>query len=285
MPKTRSLTASIICAAIFIVMEVAAFVMLSKNGSLQGIWIDRASHWVMAKLWGSSEDVKYYFSLKEQNEVLAEENAALADELRRYRAMELSESEIAHSDSLTHAEDFVYIPASIVKASRNRQHNYIILNKGSEDGVRPQSGIITSRGIVGIIDAVGKHYSYGITLMNANISISSRLGTEGAVGPLAWDGHSSGRALLKEIPLQYRFEPGDTVWSSGFSSLFPADIPLGVTGSSKVINGAVNEIEVNLFQDFKTLRFVTIVCNESSDEISWLESADEDTDDKKEGKK
>lgn len=220
--------------------------------------------------------MKYYFSLRKQNELLSLENARLTEELKLSRDLYIDSLEKARTRAVRKSSEYSYIPASIIKASRNKQHNYIILNKGSEDGVRPQSGIISSQGIIGIVDAVARHHSYGITFMNTDISISARLGEEGAVGPLVWDGLSSDKAVLKEIPIQYKFEPGDTVWSSGYSSLFPAEIPLGVTGSSKLINGAVNEIQVTLFQDFKSLRFVTIVTNEGSDEISWLETGEEE---------
>ena len=162
-----------------------------------------------------------------------------------------------------------------MKLSRNKQHNYFILNKGSEDGISAQSGVITGNGIVGIIDAVDKHYSYGLSFMNSGVSISARLGNEGAIGPLVWDGISSDGAILKEIPLQYKFAPGDTVWTSGFSSIFPADIPLGVAGESRIVNGAVNEIKVKLFQSFSALRFVTIAVNNGRDEILFLESLEE----------
>ena len=164
-----------------------------------------------------------------------------------------------------------------MKISRNKQHNYFILDKGYEDGVQPQSGVITPSGIVGIIDAVDKHYSYGLSFMNTGISISARLGNEGAVGPLTWDGVSMDGAVLKEIPLQYKYAPGDTVWTSGYSSLFPPDIPLGIAGSSKVVNGAVNEIDVDLFQNFTALRYVTVVSNSGREEIMYLENLENQT--------
>ena len=141
--------------------------------------------------------------------------------------------------------------------------------------MRPQSGVITSSGIVGIVDAVDKHYSYGMSFMNTGISISARLGNEGAVGPLTWDGITMDGAVLKEIPLQYKYSPGDTVWTSGNSMLFPPDIPLGIAGSSKVVNGAVNEIEVELFQSFAALRYVTVVSNSGREEIMYLENLEE----------
>ena len=140
------------------------------------------------------------------------------------------------------------------------------------DGIRPQSGIITGSGVVGIIDAVDKHYSYGLSFMNSEVSVSSRIGKEGAVGPLSWDGVSVDKALLKEIPLQFKFSPGDTVWTSGYSAIFPPDIPLGTAGEARVVNGAVNEIEVHLFENFTALRFVTVVENIGRDEILSLEN-------------
>ena len=253
-------------------MEVAAILMLRDSGSLQNIWISRMSHRVVAWVWGGCDEVRYYFSLKKENERLAEENFNLCQELRTYQAMDRYEAEQATIDSLAASSDFSYLPASIVKVSRNKQHNYFILNKGYEDGVQPQSGVITTSGIVGIIDAVDKHYSYGLSLMNTGVSVSARLSEEGAVGPLVWDGVSRSGAILKEMPLQFKFEPGDTVWTSGFSSIFPADIPLGIAGTSKVVNGAVNEIKVSLFQDFASLKFVTIVTNKGYDEILYLEN-------------
>ncbi len=168
-------------------------------------------------------------------------------------------------------EGFSYIPAEVIKVSRNKQHNYMIINKGYEDGVAARSGIITSKGVVGIIDAVEKHMSYAISFMNSDVSISARLGGEGAVGPLSWDGKKTNGAILKEIPLLYKYEKGDTVYTSGYSSIFPADIPLGIAGDSKVINGATNEIKISLFQDFTALRFVTVVYNTEMEELEALE--------------
>ena len=126
---------------------------------------------------------------------------------------------------------------------------------------------MTSHGVVGIIDAVSEHHAFALSLQNHDISISARIGEEGGSGILVWDGIHSNGALLKEIPLQYHYQPGDTVYTSGHSLLFPPDIPLGVAGDSRVINGATNEITVTLFQDFSSVRYVTVVHNDSFDEI------------------
>ena len=276
MVDERKIWIKVISTAIFILMEIAALSMLKHSGSLQDIWISKASHRVMAKVWGGFDSIGHYFSLKTENEKLAAENAMLTESLRRSRdfVQKATENGLL-TDTTMVFSGYEHVPASIVKISRNKQHNYFILNKGYEDGVRPQSGVITPAGIVGIVDAVDKHYSYGLSFMNTGISISARLGNEGAVGPLTWDGLTMDGAVLKEIPLQYKYSPGDTVWTSGNSMLFPPDIPLGIAGSSKVVNGAVNEIDVKLFQSFVALRYVTVVSNSGREEIMYLENLEE----------
>ena len=277
MVDERKIWAKVIGTVIFILMEIAALSMLKHSGSLQDIWISKASHRVMAWVWGGFDNIGRYFSLRTENENLAEENAMLTEALRRSqdRVQTAMENGLLTYTTMIFS-GYEHIPASIVKISRNKQHNYFILTKGYEEGVRPQSGVITPSGIVGIIDAVDKHYSYGLSFMNTGISISARLGNEGAVGPLTWDGLSMDGAILREIPLQYKYSPGDTVWTSGNSMLFPPDIPLGITGSSKVVNGAVNEIQVDLFQNFSALRYVTIVSNSGREEIQYLENLEEE---------
>ena len=273
MPKERSVVQDILTVAVFIILEVAAVLMLSHNNQIQRLWVARISHGFMAQTWGATQSVSNYFSLKRQNDELALENDRLQKLVRGYE-MAARQADPASKPVL--ADDgFNYIPATIIKSSVNTQHNYLIIDKGSEDGVVRNSGVITPKGVIGIVDAVSSHYSYAISFLNTELFISARLGNSGAVGPLAWDGTSSDRAILKEIPLQFKFAPGDTVYTSGYSTTFPPDIPIGVAGDSKIINGATNEIEVDLFQNHKALKYVTIVSNARAAEIEAIEKQEE----------
>lgn len=273
MPKERSIVQRIFIAVVFILLEVAALLMLSHNNQLQRLWIARISHGFMARTWGTTQAISDYFSLKGQNDRLALENDSLQRIVRSYE-LATKEADPA-SRPVMMDNGFNYIPATIIKSSSNTQHNYLIIDKGSEDGVVRNSGIITSNGVIGIVDAVSPHYSYAISFLNTELFISARLGESGAIGPLAWDGTSSDGAILKEIPLQFKFEPGDTVYTSGYSSIFPPDIPIGVAGESKIINGATNEIKVRLFQNHKALKYVTVVGNTRAEEIEAIENQEE----------
>ena len=261
----------LINAAIFIVLEVAALNMLRNNSPLQDTWFAKGGHSIMGTVFGWNLDVKEYFSLHKRNDQLALENFELAirlAELEDYIA-DSTRLSLLPSDGIVNG--FKYIPATIEKISNNSQHNYIIIGKGYEEGVTKGAGIITSKGAIGVVDAVSEHFSFARSFKNHGMSISARLGKTGAAGPLTWDGIRSNKALLKEIPHHMTFSPGDTVYTSGYSSIFPADIPLGITGEAHIVNGATYEIDVTLFEDYSALRYVTVVRNLNEEEIKSLE--------------
>lgn len=273
MKDGASVYTKIFNAAIFIILEIAALSVLSHSDDFHRFAITRVSHTFMAEVWGRTENLSKYFSLKSENKKLYEENFALLEELSRYRKLDeqIITSHQAGDFSKSFTGNFKYIPVSIMKVSSNSQHNYIILGEGSEEGIRKGSGIITRNGVVGIVDAVGKHYSYAISFRNHQISVSSRIGKEGSVGRMSWSGKSSKSSVLREIPIQEEIVPGDTVYTSGFSSIFPSDIPLGTIKGYKMINGATYDIYVDLFQDLSSARYATVAINLGKDEIAELE--------------
>ena len=216
-----------------------------------------------------SQDVGDYFSLRQANDSLALENFRLR--LRVAQIEKFVSDTLRRSDIPATTLGYKYIPATISKISNNTQHNYIIIDKGSDDGVLQGDGVITGKGAVGVIDAVSRNFSYARSFKNHGMSISARVGKTGISGPLVWDGVSSNGALLKEIPLHMEIAVGDTIYTSGFSSIFPPDIPLGTTGESRIVNGSTSEIKVSLFEDFSALRYVTVVENLGRKEIKELE--------------
>jgi rod shape-determining protein MreC len=78
--------------------------------------------------------------------------------------------------------------------------------------------------------------------------------------------------VLREIPHHLEITPGDTIYTSGHSSIFPADIPLGTVRQAEIVNGATYDIEVDLFEDFGALRHACIVENIAKEEMNTLEN-------------
>ena len=268
--QKRSPISAIVTAVVFLALESAALAVLHYNNELQRSWISGAGHSAMAVLWGGGEKVRNYFGLAARNDSLAAENARLAEKVRKLEdRLEAAEIQVGFGNVHGVSERYRFTPASIIKASNNRQHNYLILDKGAADGVLVGAGIVTEKGVVGIVENVSEHYCYGISFRNYNMNVSARLGKEGPVGPLSWNGYRN--ATLEEIPHHLVTELGDTVYTSGFSAIFPKDIPIGVTVESRLKDGATYNLEVRLFEDFSSLKYVTVVSNVDHGEIEELE--------------
>ena len=262
--RAQRSTPFIVNAVVFALLEIAAFALMKSTAPLQEIWLSKASHEVQRVLWGWTRGLSEFVSLSERNAALQEENARLMGELER-------RAEAGSLEGGPGAErGFVFLPARVEMMKRGSNSNYIVLNRGSEGGVEPGCGIVCARGVVGIVESVSSGHSYGITLMNSGVSVSARAGRKGNVCSLVWDGVSSRGGRLEGIPVQVEVEPGDTVYTSGYSSVFPPDFPLGITGSTSRKGGATSTVEVDLFADFSALGPVLIVKNLERAEIEEL---------------
>lgn len=261
----------------FLILEAVALMLMANDSIVQNIRIKGAVAFFSEQVYNLRSGVSYYFSLKSVNDQLSKENTRLLNQLSYYRTLaEATDSSgMAGADSALRAEkgdssDFFYIPAKIVGNSTNHLHNYIILNRGSKDGIREDMGVISAEGVVGVVRSVSDNYAYVISLLNVNQAVSAKIVSSGSYGPLSWDGRSEQIAILSEIPQHIPVIIGDTVVTSGLSAIFPPDIPLGRIKRSKIVNGSHHEIEVRLFQDFRRLHFVNVVVNNNRDELNRL---------------
>lgn len=223
---------------------------------------------LQTRLWDKGESTRYYFSLKETNEALEEENIRLVKELEKYKIY----TSMHISDSLIQAfnPDFEYIPATVVKNSTNRRHNYLIIDKGEAEGVKEEMGVITPSGVVGYIHSVGRHHSMVVSLLDVDNTITAIIRKSGTFGTFYWDGVNPKEAILSEIPIHTSFSVGDTVTTSGYSALYPKGIDLGVIKSYESIGGTSFDLTVSLFEDFSNLHHVYIVDNPNNLEFKNL---------------
>ena len=250
---------------LFILLEAACIYMVCNNGLVQRYRLIGELREIQGFFWERVAAINEYSSLKKANGILAAQNTLLMQEL--YKQKEIT----GHIAADTLCAPFSFIQAKVIRNTLNTPHNYLIIDKGSKDGVEEDMGVITPNGVVGITRGVSENYSYALSFKNHMMSISARLRQDGPVGTMAWDGKSRNTALLKEIPHHIQHTPGDTVYTSGYSAIFPAGIPVGTTENARIVNGSTYEMDVNLFEDFNSLRYAIIVGNIGKDEINTLE--------------
>ena len=205
-----------------------------------------------------------YFSLKKQNEALVLEN-------RKLKEIILNKESI---DFPSDKEKFKYkiINAKIIKNNIKSSRNFIILNKGKNDGVEVEMGVISSNGIVGIVNSVSENYSNVISVLNRDLSINAKHKISNAFGSLNWNGVNPERLQLFDIASINNLNIGDTIITGGMSTYFPKDILIGTIANFELIkeNGYYN-IQVDLSNSIGNLNSVYIIDNKHKDQIKGIE--------------
>jgi rod shape-determining protein MreC len=160
----------------------------------------------------------------------------------------------------------------VINNSINRADNYITIDKGSEDHIRPDMGVVGANGVVGIVYRVSNHYSLVISLLNSKSSVSCKISGHGYYGSLQWEYGEPDRAYLKDLPRHAQFAVGDTVVTSGYSAVFPEGIMVGTIdriADSK--DGMSYLLRVKLATDFSRVNSVRLFANYGQQEQYELE--------------
>jgi len=212
-----------------------------------------------------------YLNLREVNQKLSAENTRLNNILyQSYRSEDLFF--FKQNDTVFH-QQYYLTNAGVINNSVNKQHNFLTLNKGSEQGVQPDMAVTCSDGVVGVIFGVSKQFSTVISLLNTNLKISARLKNNTYFGSLGWDGKDYRTAILTDIPYHVKIQKGDTIVTSGYSAIFPEGILLGTIKDYNSEGGNFYIIRVNLSTDFKNLAYVNIISNLRKTEQLKLENS------------
>ncbi len=172
--------------------------------------------------------------------------------------------------------NFKYSHGKIIDNSIRYTKNFVTIDLGKRDGISINDGIVSSKGIIGIINRVSENFSSGISILNSKLKINAVLKKSDHFGSLFWNGKDHQIMSLEDIPKSARISIGDTISSGGMSSIFPRDILIGVISSFNLPESSnYYKISVKLFEDFGSLRNIYVVKNELKDEFNELKNRNE----------
>lgn len=265
MGERNSFIRSVIILIAFLFLEGISIMLISRNSIIQRYRIMEAIHTVRNIFTSGNNSITYYFSLRKVNEELIEENTRLHEDVYRLKSVIQDQG-----DSLRYlGSEFPYhfIPAMVVGNSTDKQHNVIIINKGSEDGIEEDMGVMTSRGVIGYVSGVYKHYSRVESLLDVDQSLSALIKSNGTFGSVKWDGIRIDRTIMHDIPVHTEIVVGDTVVTSGYSFIFPAGIPIGTIESAEIKDGINYDVTLSLLENYSSLQYVYVVKNIGKEEL------------------
>ena len=258
---------------IFVILEVLAFGLVVNKNDLQRSVAFRYATTLSAWTYGVANSVTDYFGLGEINKQLAEENARLYGEIADYR-LQIAGGGLQVADSVKTQSAENYLSAKVVYNSVYDLQNYIIIDKGSEQGVEEDMGVFAPQGVVGVVQRVSKNYSVVLPIINPEQVISAKIKGGNQLGSIKWDGKSPMKAKLYEIPNHVNVVAGDTIVTSGFSAIFPDGMMIGVVDKATVVESTMYcDIDVALSVDFQSLSYVTVVAFENQKELLNLQKS------------
>lgn len=261
----------------FIALEVYCFYLIVQNNKFQNASALNASNAIVAKSMEGVNYVKEYIHLKDDNAALAADNARLRSSMKE--AFYDKDTLLTTVNDTVNQQQYNYFTAKVINNSVKRRNNYLTLDKGSIEGVKPEMAVICSDGIVGIVQQVSPHFCTVMSVLHKKSSISAKIKRNDFFGALIWEGGSPFYASLKEIDKTVPVQKGDTIITTAFSSVFPEGIMIGRVTDSRVAAGSnFHDIEVKLSTQFQKLSHVYIVNNILKEEQRSLESNNKDDD-------
>ncbi len=260
---------------LFVILEVASFVLLFRFNRYQQSAFFTSANAVVGAVYEISGSVASYFYLKSVNESLLERNMLLEQHIANLeKALEKSglDSLSVHSIRYIPQTDYRTFKARVIKNSLNLMDNYITLDEGSSSGIRPGMGVVDGNGIVGIVYETSPSYSLVISALNSKSNISCKIVGSEYFGYLKWEYGDSQYAYLRDLPRHAEFNLGDTVVTSGFSTVFPEDVMVGtVDDMSDSDDGLSYLLKIKLATDFGKLRNVLVIARNGQHEQLELE--------------
>ncbi|GGH21724.1 rod shape-determining protein MreC [Mucilaginibacter phyllosphaerae] len=263
---------------LFLIFEIASLIIYIKYNSFQKASFINSTNRVSSSLYARADEFKGYLSLKEVNDGLAKENAALRNQLRSYKYADTLAKRTVN-DTI-YKQQYVTVEAKVINNSINKRNNYLTISRGTKDGIAKGMGVISDAGVVGKVVFVGEHLAIVQSLLHKDSRFSAMLATNKEIGYLEWgedmDPH---KGLLIDVSNNAQPKIGEAVVTSDLS-LFPAGVPLGKVSklNAKKGGGFFLNMEVALATDFSKLEYVYVVINKFAQEQNTLEAQEKKAD-------
>ncbi len=243
---------------IFLLLEGLCILLIVRQHNYQRVSFLNSAGTIVGSTLEAKHDVTEYLSLKAENDSLRKENAILrSSSINAFQFYTNIKDTVC---SATIDQTYTFLPAEVLQNSTERANNYLTIDRGSKHGIRPEMGVMGANGAVGIVTGVSENFSVVMSILHSKLTVSAELLDTKYSGTVYWEGGSPRTAKLNGIPQHVKLNIGDKVVTSGFSSIFPSELPIGSISNFVLPDGSnFYEIEILLATDFQALSSVYII--------------------------
>ncbi len=265
---------------LFLLLEIISFALIFRSTTYQRNIMLSTANRLTGGVISISGSIQSYLNLREANRELLARNGELEmellymqDQLKAFIAdtatYHVFVTDSAKGESLFHYD---FVTAKVINNSVARINNYITIDKGALDGIMPDMGVVSDKGVVGFVSTVSENYAVVIPVLNPKFRLSGKVLGSSYFGSMSWNGRSTRYANLDELPRHVEFHEGDTIITSGYSAAFPEGIIVGTVSSfRRQSDDNFYSLEVELATDFHALNNVRIIKNYKQEEQHGIE--------------
>jgi len=228
-----------------------------------------SANWLTGNIYSASSSVTSYFGLTQENKKLVEENQRLRELL-----FNIKQEDTIQIDA--NQRQYLITTGKVINNNYAKVRNYITINKGENDSIKPDMGVITTHGILGIVENVSGNFSTVQSILNEKSNINAKIKNTNHFGSLKWDANRYDVVQLTDVPRLVKLTVGDTIVTGSKSSIFPENIPIGTIQKFDLdTSNSFYTIDLKLFNDMTNIKNVYVVLNKDREEIITLEQATE----------
>ena len=259
---------------LFVLLELINVWSIFKYDDFQHvIYLNTTNRWA-ASLLATSREIKTYHHLGEVNQELALENTRLRQEIFKLSAIKQPESKVPYFVSSAMLNRYAPVASKVIDQSTQMSQNYLTIDKGLVDGIKPGMAVISSTGVVGKVMSCTSNLSLVVSVLHIENNVSAKIKSTGELGYIKWPGIQTEVVEMMDVSKYKKVLKGDTIVTSDYNVVFPPNIPIGIVAKVGLEKDETfHNIKVMLLTNFSTLKYVYVIKNHLLDQQIKLETS------------
>ncbi len=263
----------------FLILQIICIVSIAKFSKSHEAFFSIKANEVTGVINSRYNGITKYFNLSKVNQDLALENNRLKNLLQNNiiapDSSIITRIDTLIKDTLNRFRKYTFLPAVVVGNTVSLESNFITLERGSKQGVKPEMGVVGSNGIIGKVVSVSDNYSVVMSLLNRNSKVSAmfKKGKEQYAENVEWDGNNPDYLVMRKVSKAIDVKKGDTIVTSQYSPSFPSLLIIGTVDKiEKDDEENTYSLKIKTATNFRTIQHVNIIVNHYFTEQHKLDS-------------
>jgi rod shape-determining protein MreC len=261
---------------LFLLLQVLSIFLIVQYSNYHQAMFGNSANRITGKVNEQYNKIEYYFQLKRTNDSLLKANEMLYNKLAsNFNLPDSGSKQVIDTikiDTIVQYRKFNYLSAKVVANSITTQSNFVVLQSTNAAQMRVGMGIVDpNNSVVGAITEINGEFVVVMSLLHKDSRISGKLLKTGETGTVLWDGKYPNLVTLSGIPKSTKVAKGDSVITSGFSTIFPKGLLIGRIDEVFLEKSTNNfKIVVRTAANFHNLEYAYAINNSQQPVIDQL---------------